>query len=63
MAQKDKMIRISAGKIKANDSDILRAGDSIIDPDTFADMAKSAGSEKKLIEKLEKTDDRKKAKA
>ena len=63
MPKKEDMIKISAGKIKKNDSDILRAGDSIIAPALFAEMAKAEGSEAKLIKKLEKTDARKKEKA
>lgn len=63
MAKKTEMIKISSGKISANDSDILRSGDAIIDPDVFSDMSKSAGNEAKLIAKLGKTDDRKKVKA
>ena len=63
MNKKEDMIRISSGKIKMNDSDILRAGDSIIAPEIFADMAKHEGSEAKLIAKLGKSDYRKKVKA
>ena len=63
MPKKEDMIKISAGKIKKNDSDILRAGDAIIAPDLFAEMAKAEGSEAKLIKKLDKTDARKKEKA
>ena len=59
---KEDMIRISAGKIKNNDSDILRSGDAVIAPALFAEIAEAEGSEAKLIEKLEKTDARKKEK-
>jgi hypothetical protein len=63
MAKNEDMIKISSGKVKKNDSDILRAGDSVISPEVFADMAKTEGSEAKLISKLGKSDDRRKAKA
>lgn len=56
---KNSFIKISSGKVSKNKDDIVLSGESIIDPDVFSEMAKSEGSEAKLIKKLNKVDNRK----
>jgi hypothetical protein len=43
-------------KIKESDSQVIRPGEGIVHADLWAELKKEAGSEKKLMDKMKKTD-------